>query len=93
MPQIDYQQLIEQFLHEEMSAKEFQAVFIDTFKKEKQLGEPLFAILDELFGDVDSFTDDQKLLAENPNFYLDEARLRQKAKKTIIRLLNLKKNG
>jgi hypothetical protein len=88
---VDYERLFERFLGGAMSVEEFQAAYLYLFKNEGQLDEPLFELLDELFGDVDSLTTNQQLLAENPNFYLDEATLRQKVQKTADRLLGLKR--
>jgi hypothetical protein len=83
--------MLEQFLRGAMPTKDFQATYLSCFKNERELDEPLFALLDELFGDVDSFTTDPRLLAENPDFYLDEARLREKVRQTAARLSKLKR--
>ncbi|CAN7425103.1 MAG: colicin immunity domain-containing protein [Acidovorax sp.] len=88
---VDYGALLEQFLNGAMSVEEFQGTYLDRFKNEGQLDEPLFELLDELFGDVDSFTADQQLLTENPGFYLDEAGLREKVRNAVSRLLALKR--
>lgn len=83
---VDYRSLLEQFLNGAMPVEEFQATYLDRFKNEGQLDEPLFELLDEIFGDVDSFTTDQQLLAENPGFYLDEVGLREKVRNVVNRL-------
>ena len=88
---IDYELLLERFLSGSMPVEEFQATYLNRFKCEGPLNEPLFALLDQLFGDIDSFTADSKLLAEKPHFYLDEARLRQKVREAANRLSNLKR--
>jgi hypothetical protein len=88
---VDYERLLEQFLSGAMPVEEFQATYLDRFKNEGQLDEPLFELLDELFGDVDSFTTDPQLLAENPSFYLDEAGLRHKVRQAAVRLSDLKR--
>jgi YD repeat-containing protein len=88
---VDYERLLEQFLGEAMPVEEFQVTYLDRFKNEGLLDEPLFELLDELFGDVDSFTTDPQLLAENPSFYLDEAGLRQKVRQAAVRLSDLKR--
>lgn len=87
----DYVQLIERFLNGEVLVDEFQKAYLDRFKNEGQLDEPLFELLDELFGDVDSFTTDPQLLAENPSFYLDEAGLRRRILQAMHRLSDLKR--
>ena len=90
-PLVDYASLLEQFLSGAMPVEEFQATYLDRFKGERSLEEPLFELLDELFGDIDSFTTDSQLLAENPDFYLNEAKLRQKVRRTVERLSHLKR--
>jgi len=87
---VDYRLLLEQFLSGVSSAMEFQTTYLDCFKNEGLLDERLFEILDELFGDIDSFSTDPELLAENPEFYIDEARLREKAQFAVRRLETLK---
>lgn len=88
---VDYELLLEQFLSGAMPVDKFQAIYLDRFKNERQLDESLFELLDELFGDVDAFTTDPQLLAENPSFYLDEAGLRQKVRQAAARLSDLKR--
>jgi hypothetical protein len=79
----DYRELLDRFLEGDMSASEFQQKYLEKFKAETRwLGSPLFELLDGLFGDVDSFVADPKLLAELqatiPDFYLDEQSLRDR---------------
>lgn len=88
---VEYEQLCEQFLNGTMSVDVFSETFIDRFKVEKHLDEPFFLLLDEPFGNVDSFTTDTQLLAENPDFYLDEVDLREKVQQTVDRLLEIRK--
>ena len=82
----EYGMLFEKFLCSSISAEEFQATYLDRFKNEGKLDSPLFDLLDEIFGDVDSFTTDQQLLAEAPEFYLDEAALKNRARGALLRL-------
>lgn len=86
---VDYKRLLEQFLANAMPVEEFQAAYLARFKNEGELGVPLFELLDDLFGDVDSFTADPQLLAENSSFYLDEERLREKVQIAVSRLSDL----
>ena len=75
-----YVLLLKRFLTHEISVNEFQTAFFAQFQTENaDLDEALFMLLDELFGDVDSYTDDPELLAKDPEFYLDADRLRRKA--------------
>lgn len=93
-PVVDYRSLLEQFLRGELTAEKFQSMYLDRFKTEqRRLDEPLFELLDGLFGDVDSFTIDPELLAENPSFYLDENRLRGKVRDVLEELSVLQGNG
>lgn len=88
----DYAQLLDRFLCGEMSVESFQKVYLDRFKNEtRKLDALLFDLLDGLFGDVDAFTTDSELLTENPTFYLDEAKLREKVLQVANRLSELKK--
>lgn len=77
----DYVSLTSQFLDGSLSAVEFQGKFMRAFKDEtRDMAEPLFLLLDKLFGDVDSFCADPNLLAElralRPEYHLDEGQLR-----------------
>lgn len=85
-----YQELIEHFLSGTMPVDEFQLTYLDRFKKEVELEEPLFELLDELFADVDSFTSDPQLLEEKPALYLNEATLREKVQRAAARLSDMK---
>lgn len=82
----DYKHLLEKFLAESMTVDEFQSAFLAQFKDEEQLDERVYEILDELFGDIDSFTRDSSLLASSPSFYLDEQQLRKKVQMALSRL-------
>lgn len=78
---VEYGLLLDLFLNRKISVEEFQATYLDRFKNEqRQLDEPLFELLDGLFGDVDAFSTDLELIAENPEYYLDEAGLREKVR-------------
>jgi hypothetical protein len=89
-PAQDYRLLLERYLSGELTAEKFQSTYLDRFKTERQrLDEPLFELLDSLFGDVDSYTKDPELLVENPSFYLDEERLREKVRHAVKLLADL----
>ena len=92
----DYKDLIEKFLEGNMSPQEFQVAYLDRFEDEtRTLSEPLFAILDKLFGDVEAFEADEQLLrqlqAERPGFYVDEEELRQRASEALNSIAELEK--
>jgi len=86
-----YRWLLDQFLNRAMPVNEFQTTYLNRFKREEPMGEPLFSLLDELFGDVDSFTTDEVLLAENPRFYLDETQLRARVQQVSARIAALER--
>jgi Bacterial self-protective colicin-like immunity len=68
-----YFHLFSKFLDGAASAHEFQRAYLDKFKNEEvRFDERIYDLLDALFGDVDAFTDDLELLAENPNYYVSE---------------------
>jgi hypothetical protein len=78
---VDYGFLLDRFLSGAMPVDEFQTIYLERFKNEaRRLDEPLFKWLDGLFGDVDAFTTDPQLRAENPGLYLNEAELRERVK-------------
>lgn len=86
----DYGMLLNRFLEGGISAEEFQCAYLERFKnEERKLGGSLYELLEDLFGDVDSFSTNQELLAENPGFYLDEAALREKTAQALKRLIQL----
>jgi hypothetical protein len=91
---VDYRTLLEQFLSGAMSAEEFQTTYLDRFKNEtRRLEEPLFELLDGLFGDVDAFTTDPSLLAEDPKYYVDEETLRKKVKAAVSQITSYQVTG
>lgn len=86
----DYKQLLDKFLVGDVTALEFQRQYLARFKNEKRfLSEDLFQLLDCLFGDVDSFTNDSELLTSQPDFYLDEASLFDRVSQVSSRLSTL----
>lgn len=74
-----YVSLIDRFTRGEISAVKFQEIFLDKFKNEDSVDGDDFLILDELFADLDAYTEDSDLLRSNPQFYLDLAELKVKA--------------
>ena len=82
-----YAALVGRFLARELTVEGFQRAFLQQFKQEtRALDQASFELLDELFGDVDSYTEDQTLLDEAPEFYLDETKLRLKADAALRRM-------
>lgn len=77
----DYISLLQRFIQGDLPADAWQRQYLNMFKQETRcLSEPLFELLDRLFGDVDSFCGDptarKELEATYPGFYLDESELR-----------------
>lgn len=87
----DYIMLFGQFINGRISVDDFQAIYLDRFKNEEMLDEPMFELLGELFGDVDAFTDDPQLLTKNQRFYIDEKILREKVLRIWSCLASLKR--
>ena len=84
-----YIDLIKNFLEGSLSASQFSDSYVRRFKAEGgPMDEGLFLMLDELFGDAESFTSNPALHAENPGFYLDEPALQTKARDILARLRN-----
>jgi hypothetical protein len=85
-----YVALMDRFLGFTMSAEDFRDAYLTSFKNEKErFGEPMFALLDEQFGNLDAFTRDSELLQESPGNYLDEPTLRAKTRDVLRRIVNL----
>lgn len=86
-----YCELIARYLAGEISAPVFQADYFAMFKGEtSHLNAESFRHLDRLFGDLDAFVADPALLDElrgqMPDFYLDEAGLRERVAATYEQL-------
>jgi hypothetical protein len=87
-PCVEYKALIQSYLSDEFSSLEFQILYIEKFKNEERLlDDCLFLILDEFFGDVDAYTEDEELLAENSDFYLNKNMFRERAGNILNRLV------
>jgi hypothetical protein len=83
----NYVDLIKNFLDGNLSASQFSDIYVQRFKVEGgPMDKGLFLLLDELFGDAESFTLNSDLRAENPGFYLDEPALQTKARDILERI-------
>lgn len=83
----EYARMMQDFMQGVLPTTGFAAAYLDKFKNEtRELGEEEFEILDELFGDVDAYTPDTSLIAQNPNFYIDEVQLRERVAMAIVKL-------
>ena len=84
-----YTELISNFLEGNLSAGQFSDSFVQRFKSDSgPINEELFLLLDEMFGDAESFTLNPVLLRENQGFYVDEAGLQAKARDILERVRN-----
>lgn len=85
----EYVSLISGFISGHIDAVEFRDRYLYKFKNEDvSLPEKSFDVLDRLFGDIDSFTEDGELLASMPDFYVDAEQLKKRAIKAVAELVN-----
>jgi Bacterial self-protective colicin-like immunity len=83
----EYETLIAGFVDGKTSAEEFQRAYLDRFKTEvRDLNEPLYQVLEDLFGDVDVFSASSELLEHWPHLYIDGTVLKERAKRALERL-------
>lgn len=86
----EYVTLLDQFLDGIMSIEDFQMAYLKKFKSEQKiLGDDVFEVLQDLFGDVDAFTADLELLLRNSKYYIDADALREKVRQAANRLSRL----
>ncbi|PZS74528.1 colicin immunity domain-containing protein [Stenotrophomonas maltophilia] len=85
----EYLSLITSYIDGKVDARSFSGVYLEKFKSERsELPGDAFEILDRLFGDVDSYTDDEDLLASTPSFYLSAEQLKERAAMAAAELAN-----
>lgn len=69
-----YKVMIEAFVANEISAREFEQIYLTTVKAEQQiLPDNVFSVLQELFEDVDAYVSDPELRTEQED--LDDEQL------------------
>ena len=79
-----YIELLESFVQSRMGALDFERAYLDLFKKDAtDWPEPEFAVLEELFADVDAFCADPELRDDGD---LDEQQLRQRSEAALKKL-------
>lgn len=82
-----YLGLIKEFVAGNLSVRYFQDLYFDVFKQERrELTEDVYEWLDNLFCELDAYTDDEDFARDNPKYCIDEKRLREIALKTMIAL-------
>jgi hypothetical protein len=89
---VKYLELMKDYLDRRVKVEEFQATFFTWFKDEEPFGEPVFQVLDTLFGDLDAFTSDPELLESSPDYYVNEAALRSKVEEAAFKLKEMDRN-
>lgn len=94
----DYIGIVQRFIQGDLPVDEFQLQYLNMFKDEtRRLSDPLFELLDRLFGDVDAYCGDpatrKELNATHPGFYLDESELRLRAMHAVEGLRALQRNA
>jgi hypothetical protein len=83
MTTTEYQELIQTFVSQTLSVQDFETQYLEAFKAQPQGMHPgLFALLDQLFGDVDAYSADC-LPGEETAFCISETALRQRAAETL----------
>ena len=83
--------LIEKYLNNTISVQQFGREYIDIFLKKNTapLEKDLFLTLDWLFAEVDCYTDDRDLIAQDPKWHISEDQLRVSAQKVLDDLKNM----
>ncbi len=86
MTTIEYQQLIQAFVNQTLTVQSFETHYLEAFKSQPQGMHPrLFAILDQLFADVDAYSA-SCLPGEESAFCISESSLRQRASDALKQL-------
>lgn len=76
----EYLQLINSFLKSEITANDFSLKFIDKMKNDNRtFGDDLYDLLEEMFGEANSYTDKHEIYITNPDWYLTDIQLKNKA--------------
>ncbi|MBV4504784.1 hypothetical protein HU751_007970 [Pseudomonas sp. BW13M1] len=72
-----YMILIKGYLAGAYSLERFSELYFELFKNEQSpLFEEAYGILDKLFGDLDAFTTNERLLQSDPDYYLGAEQVR-----------------
>ncbi len=90
-PHNDYLKLLRSYLSGAITGEELQRCYLEMFKTEdRAMSEKLFGVLDEVFGDIDSYCPDPILLAElrkqRGNWHLDDEALRVRVENAVQRI-------
>jgi hypothetical protein len=84
-----YTQLLSDYVDRRISAEQFSTRFMEEFKNETVIfGDPVFSILDGIFGDADAFCDDPALMDEDD---LTDEQLHERCKVALAKLVAIEK--
>lgn len=85
-----YIELIDRFLKNEISTKEFERAYLDEFDIDADnVEEELYDIIEPLSLDVHDYTDIQELLNSGSDHYINEEQLRKSATQALLELRDL----
>ncbi len=83
----EYLELIDYFIQNKLSANEFSLNYLNKMKSDnRSFGYDLYDLLEEMFGEANSYTDNREIYDGNPDFYLTEDELKIKAKEISNKL-------
>lgn len=87
----NYMQLMDELLSGSIQPAQFQRLYFDHFKREGFLEEPVFQVLDALFGAVDAYCADTDLRKELSETTINELELLVEVHKARARLAMLER--
>lgn len=83
----EYIILVRSFLSGAITFESFQRLFFDKFQSEDDpLGDKLYEPLNEIFGALDSCTDDDDLLSEKEGYYISRDQMLKEVRAAYVRL-------
>jgi hypothetical protein len=83
----EYRDIIEAYLSEKMAIGDLVDVYLRKFKSDyRKIPDEEFYVLDEIFACLDCLTTDVDLIAEKPDFHLNENQLKDHLVKALARL-------
>ena len=88
-PVRNYGQLMDKLLTGSIQPVQFQQLYLDHFKREEFLEEPLFQVLDRLFGAVDAYCADPEIRKSLSDSTINELELLVEVRKARSRLADL----
>lgn len=90
----EYLQLINSFLEDKIGANEFSLKYLHKMKSDNRtFGDDLYDILQKMFDEANSYTDNPEIYYSNPDFYLTDSELKIRAKEIFNKLKKLLNTG